>query len=314
MNIIWRTMWYFFINGLVYGLVLGAWSTTIMFPIIGTFFGLLWGAGIGTACGLVCGVLVSLIQTFSFHPDIAQYSRRLSIGLGTLVAIIAPILLIATSSGILWGEYRSDAPGLLIPSLVAVIFWGGLSAAYVAYNYPVWFTGPMRGGLANYGFDATFWPIIKTILQKDTCAITLILGGVLGAAMRSNDFLRFERMNTTVLNEGRNGAVAGMIGAALVVLVVSFGAATLITFLRRLMFSDDSSSHRQRLILTGSAAIFTGVVCCWPLIVFKGLLNWGWLFPALGTLLMGFYVYRALTVLNAPEKAKRKEAASRAVE
>ena len=86
MSYILRTISYFLTWGTFYGMVLGAWSGTAIFPLFGTLYAVIWGTGVGAACGFLCGSLVAVLQGFTFHPDVdmVRYRRRLTLGIGYL--------------------------------------------------------------------------------------------------------------------------------------------------------------------------------------------------------------------------------------
>lgn len=305
------TLIYFVQWGMLYGVILGAWSTTLMFPVLGTMFGSMWGAGIGTACGLLCGGLVAVIQAYTFHPDVDLdvYRRRLSIGIGLLVGIMAPLILMLTSQGILWGE-RANSPGVLPICLIAVIFWGGLSAAYVGHGYPLWLANRVIGRNDTPGSQRVFGATFVAILKYGLSLPALTLGGIAGLVIHMAHYVRGRAIDNTfglVILNGAVGIVAGIIGAVIITLMITAGTVAFIVFVKRLLFSNDtltSTSHYERVGITLSAVIFVGLLCCVPLVIFVFIREY-WPIPIVCALLTGVYVYRALPLDT--DKAKRKE-------
>jgi hypothetical protein len=319
MNDTQRTIGYFMSWGTYYGLVLGAWSTGMMSFGFGAVFGIPWGLGIGATCGLVSGLLVAAIQAFTFHPDVdlTGYSRRLSLVVGAVVGIMAPLLLITTSRGILWRDYTTSGAEFFIPCVIASIFWGSLSAAYTAYNYPFWIASLMMGQKEifpyKWSYDSTLMSLIRTSANR----MTIVIGAALGLAWNVGPYL----LDREIYRSREGNLIAGVIEGILEGIVITpilmgifaLAIAGLITFLGRLLFSEDTLSQAQRTFLTAMSTIFTGLVLSVPVTTFGGDAWIGYL-PVCGAILTAFYVYRALPLLDAGEKAKRKEAASLATE
>ena len=304
------TLIYFVQWGMLYGVILGAWSTTLMFPVLGTMFGSMWGAGIGTACGLLCGGLVAVIQAYTFHPDVDLdvYRRRLSIGIGLLVGIMAPLMLMLTSQGILWG-LRADPPAYLPICLIAVIFWGALSAAYVGHGYPLWLANRVIGRNDTPGSQRVFGATFSAILKYGLSWPALTLGGIAGFVIHMTHYPHYlrDRAIDNVFGLMIVGIVAGIIGAVIITLMITAGTVAFIVFVKRLLFSNDtltSTSHYERVGITLSAVIFVGLLCCVPLVIFVFIREY-WPIPIVCALLMGVFVYRALPLDT--DKAKRKE-------
>src|SRR5688572_27642242 len=136
-----KTIAYFAIWGLIFGVLLGAFSGTAILPYFGTMYATIWGAGIGLACGIISGVVATVIRARSFHrdTDLDRFRRTLSLGIGGLTAILAPVILVLTTNGVLWGsDLLSDMLPWTALSLFSASFWGGLSAAYIASHYPAY--------------------------------------------------------------------------------------------------------------------------------------------------------------------------------
>ena len=316
MKVVARTISYFLTWGAIYGLVFGLLSTTIMLPLIGSMFGLVWGTGIGVACGLLCGVTASLIQAFTFHTDVdlPRYRLRMGLGMGVLVGIIAPLLLIVSSGEILWGE-RAEAAVYYVPSLIAVLFWGSLSAAYVGHGHPLWLSHIVMRKPSCATAQFSIEDIVSALKRSGIFWRVLALGGFIGTVWGASDLVAYT--STDRIMRGLLGGVAGITAAFVVLLLVCWGAAALIVFLKRLLFLNETmstTSHAERITLTTAAALLTGVICSWPVIFIASLsmtsLNWG--FPILCALMMGFYTYRALPTHI--DKAKRKEKNTLALE
>jgi hypothetical protein len=318
MNHALRTIAYFLIWGTFYGLVLGAWSGTAIFPAIGTAFAASWGIGIGAACGLLAGLVTALIQAYTFHPDVDldRFRRRLSLGIGILTPIAATIMLMATSRGLLWSTTVStdvrDQPALafFLPfCLAAVLIWGSLSSAYVANAYPEWLvqlkTGARMPLIAfpsfRYSVPRATWLLMRRCVNWGT----LILGGIGG--MLYQEILGSPYSTTFYLGDSLKFTAAGLVVAPIYTLLICFGNAALLTFLKKTVFAEDAlavSPRKLRWILTIITLVFTGITSAWMLI-----------FAPLAALLMAQYVYDSFPLFDEDiDKAKRKEKNALALE
>ena len=314
-----RTIGYFLTWGTFYGVILGAWSGTAIFPVMGTLFAAGWGGGIGMACGLLCGLLVGIIQAFTFHPDIDldRYRRRLTLGVGVFVPVVAMIMMVATTEGLLWGsgntlshfeKTTANIPFRLL-SVTALALWSSLSAAYVASSYPAWLVSLKTGDKS--GVDDR--PLLSQPIPSATGMLarpwinwgTVILSAMAGIAYQMTTVSSYARTNPA--GEVLVGGVGGIVIAAGVILLLCFGNAALLTFLRKTVFADDVisiSPHKQRMVLTAIALIFTGLTSAWTLI-----------FAPLLALLMAQHVYDVFPLSDEmPDKAKRKEKNALALE
>lgn len=314
-----HTISYFLSWGMIYGCVFALWSTTIMLPVIGTIFGFIWGIGLGVACGLLCGAVASLIQAYTFHPDVnlPAYRVRMSLVMGVMVGVVAPALLHLTSHTVLWGPGARGIETFYAPSMLAAIFWGGLSAAYVGHGYPLWLAQIMMGKPYFSTARLSIEDAISALTRSGIIRVALSLGALIGAVWGGSDVLRSSLLRDPaipnpglpmkVIMQGTVGGIAGIIAAFVVLLLICCGVAALIVLLKRLLFANDTliSSHRERITLTAAATLLTGIICFWPFTLLQITAYQGWFFPLLCALMMGFYTYRTLpTTLD---KAKRKE-------
>jgi hypothetical protein len=309
-----RTIGYFVNYGLFYGFMLGAWSGTAILPLIGTIYAGFWGTGIGIACGLLCGLFVGVGQAYTFHADVdlGRFRRRLTLGVGILVPIAAALLLVITSRGLIWGPggnygyllSPSANVNVLVLSLIAVMGWGGLSAASAASDYPEWLAGLKTDQISGIvHWPSRHYPIPRLmgmLVGRWMNWGTLILGAVGGMLYQLLSSAPFVRSYSIPASAVVSGAVAGAIGSLFVALLISFGNAALLTFLKKTVFAEDVlpvSPHKLRWILTIIALIFTGITSAWTLI-----------FAPLCALLMALYVYDSFPLFDEDvDKAKRKE-------
>lgn len=312
-----RTIAYFVIWGTFYGLVLGAWSGTAMFPVFGTAFAAGWGIGIGAACGLLAGIIAAIVQAYAFHPDVDldRFRRRLSLGIGILTPFAATIMLLATSRGLLWSTTVAinvrDQPALafFLPfCLAAVLIWGSLSSAYVASAYPEWLA-QLKTGAKNPLISI---PLFRYPVPRTTALLVRrflnwgipILGAMAGMLYKE---VGAPYSSLPPILRLLEYGVAGVIVSAIAALLISFGNAALLTFLRKTIFAADVlsiSPHKRRWTLTIIAFVFTGITSIWTLI-----------FAPLLALLMAQYVYDAFPLLDEDvDKAKRKEKNTLALE
>jgi hypothetical protein len=317
MNYALRTFSYFVVWGTFYGFMLGTWSGTMIYPGMGTYYTLFWGPGIGAACGVLSGLLVAGIQARTFHPDVDLdvFRRRLMLGIGLLVAVAGSMILIATSRGILW---NIDDYGIikymygkrfLVMSLISVTVWGSLAAAYVAQAYPAWLADLKTNQTHASAHD---WPVSRlmgAIFLQAAHPGTLASGAIAGIIQHFHNVSSAYSLSTPdQFNRGVEGAVLGISGTIIIVLMLAFAHAALLVFLKKTIFSEDVlplSPEALRSTLTGLSAVLTGLWIYWfhPSVVPMVTL--------MIIVLTSLYIYKALPHLDADfDKTKRKEATS----
>lgn len=311
-----RTIAYFVIWGTFYGLVLGTWSGTAMFPAIGTAMAAGWGIGIGIGCGLLAGLVTAVAQAYTFHPDVDldRFRRRLSLGIGTLTPIAATIMLMATSRGLMWetSPVSSRHGPLLAPflpfCLASIFIWGSLSSAYVASAYPEWLAQLKTSTKSPLISIPLFrYPVPRTTLLLARRFLNWgipILGAMAGMLYKE---VGAPYSSLPPILRLLEYGVAGVIVSAIAALLISFGNAALLTFLRKTIFAADVlsiSPRKRRWTLTIIAFVFTGITSIWTVI-----------FAPLLALLMAQYVYDAFPLLDeGVDKTKRKEKNTLALE
>jgi hypothetical protein len=142
---------YFFGWGFFWGGWLGALAGTLIFPVAGTIFSVVWGLGLGIILGIVAALLAALLYPLQPAPkDVVFYRRDLVRGIGGVTAIGAPILLMLSSHGLLWGDYTDYAGAAFLPSMLAAFVFGGLAAANTASLYTHTYLGE-PDPLAKFG-------------------------------------------------------------------------------------------------------------------------------------------------------------------
>lgn len=319
------TVSYFMAWGLVYGVLLGAFSGTAILPYFGTMYSTMWGIGIGLGSGALAGIVAAILRARNFDrdTDLVGFRRFISISIGALIAIAAPLMLLATTRGFLWGSgmMRDMLPWTAL-SLFSASFWGGLSAAYIANHYTAYIAHLTarseydedveldRPQARSEAFDA-FRTLLRAGLNRWVFMLGAGIGGVIYAT-NAISIASYGTFNRSIdLVEGSAlfvvGCVLGIIGTFFLGLYVSIGNASLITFLKRLIFREYFSHlppRWTRWILTLTAFIFTGAVTYWSMI----------LAPVIA-FIVAVTVYRTLALPDETiDKAKRKEKNALALE
>jgi MFS family permease len=135
-----HSLTYFTVWGLLLGIFLGALTGTLIYPVLGTMYATMWGAGIGLGMGILAGMVMLVATSFLPRPKMnwQRYRRRVTAGIGTLVAIGSGVALVATTRGVLWGPFTDGYFPYFLPSLLGAIFWGGLASAYTASLLVSW--------------------------------------------------------------------------------------------------------------------------------------------------------------------------------
>lgn len=318
-----KTISYFTIWGLFYGVVLGAFSGTAILPYFGTLYSTVWGAGIGIACGILSGVVAAVIRARSFNhdTDLDRLRRNMALGLGALIAIAAPVLLLGSTRGFLWGSgmMRDMLPWTAL-SLLSASFWGGLSSAYIASHYPTYIA--RLTARREYDESEVDLPqakrdisiALRTLMRAGLTRWVFLLGAIAGgfiSLVNASSFI--SGYSGLALNPGQAvayvgiGGVLGLIATFFVGLYVSFGNAALLTFLKRLIFREYFPHMPPRWYhwtLTITAFVFTGAVTVWSII-----------FAPLIAFITAFVVYRTLALPDETiDKTKRKEKNALALE
>ena len=317
-----KTISYFTVWGLIYGVLLGAFSGTAILPYFGTLYSTVWGAGIGIACGILSGVVASVIRARSFDhdTDFDRFRRRLSLGLGALIAIAAPLMLFGSTRGVLWrsGMMRDMLPWTAL-SLLSASFWGGLSSAYIASHYPAFIAHltarreyddiDIERPQARREVSSALFMLMRAGRTRWVFLVAAGLGGLINVISGSN-FASYSDRTLSVVEGAAYfgiGGVLGVIATFFMGLYVSFGTAALLTFLKRLIFREyfpHLPLRWSRGILTLTAIIFTGTVTYWATI----------LAPVIA-IITAFTVYRTLALPDETlDKAKRKEKNALALE
>jgi|GEM_PF-2464792 len=304
-----RSISYFTVWGLIYGLLLGAFAGTAIYPYFGTIYSVFWGPGIGAACGLLTGVIAAVVQASMFHldMDLTSSRRKMALGIGAVTGLAAPILLIATTRGFLWGTgMLSDIQPFTALSLFASAFWGSLSSAYIASDHPQLIARlTARRDYADIDLDIPkpsyeVSNAMRRLLRYSLNRWVMGLAAVLGAVMYGLVMGSLRPNLTSLITSFAGGALLGIVGAFFMALYVAFGNAALVTFLKRLILREyfpHMPAQWSRWTLTVSAFVFSGAITYWTF----------FLAPVIA-LITAVCVYHTLALPDkAPDKAKRKE-------
>jgi hypothetical protein len=309
------TVSYFMAWGLLYGFLLGAFSGTAILPYFGTMYATMWGIGIGLGSGALSGIVAEFIRARSFHEDtdLDRFRRMMSLVIGALIAIAAPIMLVTTTNGFLWGSgmLRDMLPWTAL-SIFSASFWGGLSSAYIASHYPTYMARMTLGRDYDFQVDQPnakqeVWTAFRTLLRKGLNRWVFLLGAIAGVLLNTLNGVNYVSYGAIrsfgvgeVLAYAGIGGVLGVIATFFIGLYVAFGTSSLITFLKRLIFREYFSHmppQWTRWILTLTAFVFTGAVTYWSMI-----------FAPLIAFVVALTVYRTLALPDETiDKAKRKE-------
>ncbi len=266
-----RTIVYFITWGILYGTILGGISGTLIFPMFGTMYSVPWGLGMGAALGVATGFLAVIANALHFKPDmdVAVYRRNLAAGIGSFTSVGAALLLIATTNGFLWG-FSGGLEIWLVFSLIAAVFWGGLSSAFAASRFVDWYTALMtkrkndempendlneieqRGG--------GVWSYLKRVLRHWWVPF---LGAVLASfvhALNNRYWLFSPGRESETLFTLASGVIGGFIYSGVLMLGLGFHTGFLLNVLNRLLYREyfpTLSFQNYRRSLTVIAALFT---------------------------------------------------------
>jgi hypothetical protein len=314
-----RTLTYFIFWGCFYGLLLGAFAGTAIFPIFGTMYSVIWGTGVGAACGVLSGALAAFVHRTSFHhdTDLDAFRRRLSLGIGALTAVAAPVILYATSRGVLGDSaLMQDMAPWTVLSLFAASFWGSLSSGYIASHY-----GSFIARLTTRReYEEEFIPqernevltatrdLMRVGTPRWLYAVVAIGFAALYTVSTSRSVSYFRTPNfLELIGYLGVGAVSGALGLFVAGFYLAFGNAALLTFLKRLIFREYASHMPPtwyRRTLTAIAFVFTVAVTWWTSI-----------FSLILACAAAAVVYRTLALPDETiDKAKRKEKNALALE
>jgi MFS family permease len=310
----WRQAWialrFFLIWGLCFGGLLGFVSGALIFPLFGATLSTPWGLGIGAGLGALVGAIAAAASLFApITPNNVQnYRRRLSLTLGALVAVAAPLLVHLTSINILWypsgyydwrTEFRALYPvpnAFWLPSMLAAAFWGALSAAYVAHRFAEYCALNVQVGqdtttqtpVVDHPNDIPIYWMGKFVSRWWLYPVMMVVGGLVNYGMQLAQHQYYSSYNSyTVAAPSFTGhfvigAMAGIFYAFGAGLLMGASNGLLLTFLNRIGFLEyapDMAEARYRRVVTAITASFT--------LVMGTLMTFGALSPQRGPL-MGY--------------------------
>jgi hypothetical protein len=264
-----RTIGYFVLGGVVFGGMFGMVAGAAMFPVIG-LMGTAFGLPLGLACGLLSGLIMAVVQALTFHPeiDLPVYRWRAALGMGTLVGVSAPLMLLTVMPSLMQSSPLNTA---FAPFLAA--FWGSLSAAFVTHHYVNW-RASLRG---EDSAKLLLLPHKHITLASEALGNSLLISCLfmmLGLATLAllvygfiNDWGLFDSLPDSLLNLFIGGALTllgWLIAASCIIHTIVFSQAGLITFLKHLIFNESRFSPRIiRGVLTFASFILTIGTCWW---------------------------------------------------
>jgi integral membrane sensor domain MASE1 len=261
-----HSLTYFTVWGLLLGIFLGALTGTLIYPVFGTMYATLWGAGIGLGMGILAGVVMLVATLFLPRPKMnwQRYRRRVTAGIGTLVAIGSGITLVATTRGVLWGPYTDGYFPYFLPSLLGAIFWGGLASTYTASLLVSWLR--VSYGQSLYALDDAdttlgqirrqdrqdMWFIIRHSVRQKWIYIAAIVLGLISVILLYGD----QNISVGTIGFIIMLPVATFIATALYGLAVS----NITIYLNRIVFAEyfpDMSKQRYKRIMQSLAVSYT---------------------------------------------------------
>lgn len=281
----WRQAWlalrFFLIWGVVFGGLLGFISGALIFPLFGAILTVPWGLGIGTGLGLGVGLITGIVTLFvQVAPEnVRKYRRRLSMAVGGLVTVAAPLLVHLTSPNILWfpagfRDWNGDwiagnvvFTAFWLPSIVAAALWGGLSAAYVAHRFAHYCALNVQEGMENaphtpvidHPNDIPIYWMGKFLSRWWLYPTMMIAGAIIHYQMQLTRFNLYDWADAPTLRDSLIGALAG--GAYIVMAsLLGAGNGLLLLFLNRITFVEylgNISQQRYQRIVTAIAVAFT---------------------------------------------------------
>jgi hypothetical protein len=264
-----RTIVFFITWGILYGTILGGISGTLIFPMFGTMYSAPWGLGMGAALGVATGFLALIANALHFKPDmdITAYRRNLATGIGGFTALGAATLLIATTNGFLWGSTSGSLEIWLVFSLIAAVFWGGLSAAFAASRFVDWYAALMtkrkNDEMPEHDLNdieqrgGSVWSYLKRVF-RNWWILSFAVAAV--AIIHTISIIYFLNSAFEWLSTVLAGIVGGFVYGGALMLMLGFHTGFFLYVLNRLIFREyfpNFSFQNYRRSITVLAALFT---------------------------------------------------------
>lgn len=270
----WRQAWlalrFFLIWGLVFGGVLAFISGALIFPLLGATFTVPWGLGIGAGLGIAVGLISGITTLFvQITPqNIRKYRRRLSLAIGGLVALAAPTIVHLTSPNVLWYpvgyyDWNSQASfthvvlnAFWLPSILAALFWGGLSAAYVAHRFVEYCALNVQESMeetrvirvTDHPNDIHIYWMGKFLSRWWLYPVMMIAGGIINYQMRLTQYELYSYYDAApqFLPVFIIGAGAGVLYMVMASLLMGASNGLMLRFLNRIAFVEYASEMPQK--------------------------------------------------------------------
>lgn len=303
----WRQAWlalrFFLIWGLSFGGVLAFISGALIFPLFGATFTVPWGLGIGAGLGVAVGLISGIATLFAqITPEnVRKYRRRLSLAIGGLVALAAPTLVHLTSPNILWyptnfqtWNIQAFSTNIVLnafwlPSIVATLFWGGLSAAYVAHRFAEYCALNVQDDMEDARYtrvtdhpnDIHVYWMGKFVSRWWLYPVMMVVGGIIHYQMQITQYeLYGNYLAPNFLSSFPIGMGAGAIYMVMASLLMGASNGLMLRFLNRIAFVEYASEMPQKRyhrFVTAITVTFT--------LVMGVLMTFGLLGPQVGPLL-----------------------------
>lgn len=302
----WRQAWlalrFFLIWGLAFGGVLAFISGALIFPLFGATLTVPWGLGIGAGLGVAVGLISGIATLFvSITPEnVRKYRRRLSLAIGGLVALAAPTLVHLTSPNILWyptlqtWNIQAFSANIVLnafwlPSVVAALFWGGLSAAYVAHRFAEYCALNVQDSMEETRYirvtdqpnDIHVYWMGKFVSRWWLYPVMMVAGGIIHYQMRLTQYELYGYYDVPqFVPLFIIGAGVGAIYMVMASLLMGASNGLMLRFLNRIAFGEyasDMPQKRYQRLVTAITVTFT--------LVMGVLMAFGLLGPQAGPLL-----------------------------
>jgi hypothetical protein len=284
---------YFFGWGMFWGGWLGALAGTLILPVLGTIFSVAWGLGLGIAFGIVAAFLAAFLYPMQPNLEgVTFYRRRLTLLVGAVTAIGAPIVLLITSLDVLWKnpiwDVDSSRDFVLMVSLLAACIFGGLAAAATASRYTDNAAGKLDvlDGFGNVvDIERYFMKHAMRWWVFLTSATCVALFAVTDYSERSSFYYAAKNPLSIAIEY----FIVGLIGTGIVIVLLSLGIGALLGFLNRVYFAEYASHwtmERYRvavMVIVGAGTL--GMAAVW---LHLSLMSRDWL-PFIGIVVVALY-------------------------
>jgi hypothetical protein len=277
-----RTMTYFFIQGVVYGVGVGGLCGTLIVPVAGTILGSITGGWIGMVLGVITGIVVAVLNRWLLHPDVdvMVYRRKLTRYTGLLSLVLIGGLILIQSASNMVNVYPHTMQGQLtafvhhslgfLAFMLAFVIPVSVSIAYSASYYADLRVAPLvkkkndEIGLVELPEHPGAVTWFADIAFRKSCWL-MLAGALVGGFVHHQQIIE---QNGWALHFGAfvSGAVVGTLVVLAVSLVLIIVNSFVLTLAHRLYF-DEYGRHlslaqykRRLMILLALVTLVYGVV------------------------------------------------------